>query len=152
MTTTVHGLAELAELAGADLGHTDWVRLTPELMRGFGVATANPASAHGQDADAHDGPYGFAVVDGFHTLALAGVLFDRLLEVRDIRMTVIYGVNKLRFPAPVPTGGQVRLAAAVGAAEPMDSGCVQLVAECAMELAEAEKPACVGSIVYRFYT
>ncbi|SEP52397.1 MaoC/PaaZ C-terminal domain-containing protein [Amycolatopsis saalfeldensis] len=151
MTTTVPGLAGLTGLAGMDLGRTAWVRLTPDLVRGFGVATANPASSHSPDADAHDGPYGFAVVDGFHTLALAGMLFDRLLEVRDIRMTVIYGVNKLRFPAPVPVGGQVRLAAAIGTVESMGGGCVQLVADCAMEMPEAEKPACAGSIVYRFY-
>lgn len=156
MTTTVHGPAGVAALAGTDLGHTEWVRVDGDRVASFAHATDGHTDAHG------DGPLGGPVADGFHTLGLVGTLVDRLLEFRDIRMNVIYGVNRVRLPGPVPVGARVRLHAEVGEVraigEPSDAtdatevpAAVEMLVNATVEVEDEPKPACVAQVVYRIY-
>ena len=79
-------------------------------------------------------------------------LFAELLQVTGISMGINYGVNKVRFPAPVPVGGKIRLAAVIASAEPVgDGGAVQLTADFTVELDGGTKPACVAQAIYRYY-
>ncbi|MGV4926835.1 MaoC family dehydratase (plasmid) [Streptomyces sp. BHT-5-2] len=151
MTTTVHGLAELAGLAGTDLGRTPWVPVDQAQVAAFAHAT------HGRthDCDATEEgsapPLGGPVADGFHTLGLVGTLVDRLLEFQEIRMNVIYGVNRLRLPSPVPVGARVRLHAVVGTVAEVRGGAMEMLVDATVEVEGDPKPACVAQVVYRIY-
>ncbi|WP_043263088.1 MaoC/PaaZ C-terminal domain-containing protein [Streptomyces sp. CT34] len=149
MTTTVHGLAELAGLAGTDLGRTPWVPVDREHVAAFAHATHGHPHPAGEDGG--DAPLGGPVADGFHTLGLVGTLVDRLLEFREIRMNVIYGVNRLRLPGPLPVGARVRLHAEVGAVTEVRGGGMEMLVYATVEVAGRPKPACVAEVVYRIY-
>ncbi|WP_216216964.1 MaoC/PaaZ C-terminal domain-containing protein [Amycolatopsis aidingensis] len=146
MTTTARGLTGISELAGKDLGHTEWTPVGPDRAASF---------AHATDAGTHDptdeGPLGGPVADGFHTLGLVGTLFDRLLRLADIRMNLIYGVNRVRFPAPVPLGASVRLHATIAEVTELEGGGLSMLVDATLELAGETKPACVAQVVYRVY-
>ncbi|MGI8447205.1 MAG: MaoC family dehydratase, partial [Streptosporangiaceae bacterium] len=79
-------------------------------------------------------------------------LFGELLEVTGISMGINYGLNKVRFPAPVPVGAKIRLAAVIAAVEPVGDGqAVQLTADFTVEVDGGAKPACVAQAIYRYY-
>ena len=79
-------------------------------------------------------------------------LFAELLQVTGVSMTINYGLNKVRFPAPVPVGAKIRLAAVVAAAEPVGDGqAVQLTADLTVEVDGGARPACVAQGIYRYY-
>lgn len=96
-------------------------------------------------------PAGGPVADGFHTLGLVGTLVDRLLEFQEIRMNVIYGVNRVRLPSPVPVGALVRLHAEVGTVTEVRGGAMEMLVSATVEVEGEPKPACVAEIVYRIY-
>lgn len=145
MTTTVHGLSEIKALAGRDLGHTDWVVLDRGRVASFAHATDATVHEPGDDA-----PLGGPVADGFHTLGLVGTLADRLLVFQDIRLNLIYGVNRVRFPSPVPIDAALRLHAAIGEVAEIEGG-VSLLIDATLELRGTTKPACVAQVAYRIY-
>jgi acyl dehydratase len=98
------------------------------------------------------GPFGGTIAHGYLTLSMVIPLFAELLEVTGISMTINYGLNKVRFPAPVPVGAKIRLAAVVAAVEPVGGGAaVQLTADFTVELDGGTKPACVAQGIYRYY-
>jgi acyl dehydratase len=78
-------------------------------------------------------------------------LFGELLEVSGVSMAINYGLNKVRFPAPVPVGSRIRLAAALGAVEDAGVNAVQVVADFTIEVEGGAKPACVAQAIYRYY-
>lgn len=150
MTTTVHGVAAVPALAGTDLGCTDWVAMSPQRVQTFSQITDAPRADH--TAAAHDaGPYGAPVADGFLTLSLVGTLFDRLLHVDGITMTVIYGLNRVRLPHPVKVGDQIRLHAVIERVTAVSGNGVEIESQCTVEIDGVSKPACVASILHRVY-
>ena len=101
---------------------------------------------------AADGPFGGTIAHGYLTLSMVIPLFAELLEVTGISMAINYGLNKVRFPAPVPVGAKIRLAASVAVAEPVAGGsAVQLTADVTVEVDGGTKPACVAQAIYRYY-
>lgn len=151
MTTTVRGLAGVAELAGSDLGSTPWVPVHQEHAAAFAHATHGHTHADHADEEGSGPPLGGPVADGFHTLGLVGTLVDRLLEFQEIRMNVIYGVNRVRLPSPVPVSARVRLHAEVGTVTEVRGGAMEMLVSATVESEGASKPACVAEIVYRIY-
>ena len=152
MSTVVNGLEEITALAGADLGRTGWTEVTQERVNLFADATGDHQWIHVDPARAAAGPFGGTIAHGYLTLSMVIPLFTELLEVTGISMTINYGLNKVRFPAPVPVGAKIRLAVAVAAVEPVgDGGAVQLTADCTIELDGGTKPACVAQAIYRYY-
>jgi len=151
MTTTAHGLDELKALAGADLGHTGWLEITQDRVNAFADATNDHQWIHVDRERAAAGPFGGTIAHGFLTLSLTIPLFSELAEVRGVSAWINYGLNKVRFPAPVPVGAKVRLAAKLGAVEDAGVNAVQVVADLTIEVEGGEKPACVAQAVYRFY-
>ena len=111
MTTTANGLDELTALAGADLGHTSWVQVTQPRVGLFADATGDHQWIHVDPARAATGPFSGTIAHGYLTLSMLVPLFDELLEVTGISMAINYGLNKVRFPTPVPVGSKIRLAA-----------------------------------------
>ena len=114
MTTTANGLDELTALAGADLGHTGWLEVTQARVDMFADATDDHQWIHVDQARAAAGPFGGTIAHGFLTLSMIIPLFSQLLEVTGISMGINYGLNKVRFPTPVPVGSKIRLACAAG--------------------------------------
>ena len=151
MTLTANGLDELKALAGADLGHTGWLEITQDRVNAFADATSDHQWIHVDAEKAAAGPFGGTIAHGYLTLSLVVHLMNELLDVRGVSMGINYGLNKVRFPAPVPVGSKVRLAAQVGAVEDAGVNAVQAVVDVTVELAGSEKPACAAQTVFRYY-
>jgi acyl dehydratase len=151
MTTIMNGLDELKAQAGADLGSTGWLEVTQERVNTFADATGDHQWIHVDPQRAAAGPFGSTIAHGYLTLSMVIPLFGELLEVRGISMAINYGLNKVRFPTPVPVGSRIRLAAALGAVEDAGVNAVQVVADFAIEVEGEAKPACVAQAIYRYY-
>jgi acyl dehydratase len=151
MTATANGLDELKALAGTDLGHTRWLEITQERVDTFADATDDHQWIHVDRERAAAGPFGGTIAHGFLTLSLIIPLFSELLEVKGVSMEINYGLNRVRFPAPVPVGSRIRMAAQLGAAEDAGVNAVQAVVDFTIEVEGGDKPACVAQGVYRYY-
>jgi acyl dehydratase len=151
MTVIANGLDELKALAGTDLGSTGWLEITQDRVNAFAEATGDHQWIHVDTERAAAGPFGGTIAHGYLTLSLVVHLLNELVEVRGVSMGINYGLNKVRFPAPVPVGSKVRLAAQVGAVEDAGVNAVQAVMDCTVELQGSEKPACAAQAVLRYY-
>ncbi|GAB3721772.1 MaoC family dehydratase [Nocardiopsis nanhaiensis] len=149
MPTTVNGIDELRAAAGKDLGHSSWMEVAQERVNTFADATDDHQWIHVDPERAKDSPFGGAIAHGYLTLALLIPLFSEVLVIEGVSVKVNYGLNKVRFIAPVPVGSRVRLAATL--AEVTDvSGGVQVVVDGRMEVEGQERPAAVMQVVLRF--
>ena len=144
-------LAALREATGEQLGYSDWHTVTQEQINAFADATGDHQWIHVDPERAAAGPFGGTIAHGYLTLSMVIPLFSELLEVRGITMGINYGLNKVRFPAPVPVGSRIRLAARLGAVEDAGVNAVQVVADFTMEIEGVAKPACVAQAIYRYY-
>ncbi|HKA98203.1 MAG TPA: MaoC family dehydratase [Streptosporangiaceae bacterium] len=151
MAVTVTGLDELKGMAGSDLGHTGWLEISQDRVDAFADATNDHQWIHVDRERAAAGPFGGTIAHGFLTLSLIIPLFGELLTVRGVSMEINYGLNKVRFPAPVPVGSKIRLAGTLGAVEDAGVNAVQVVVDFTMEIEGGGKPACVAQGVYRYY-
>jgi acyl dehydratase len=148
----VNGLDGLRQLAGVDLGASPWLEITQDRVNTFAAATDDHQWIHVDVERAKAGPFGGTIAHGYLTLALVIPLWTELLGVEGIGMAINYGLNRVRFPAPVPVGSKIRLAARVASVESVASGeAVQLTAVFTVELAGSEKPAAVAEAVYRYF-
>jgi acyl dehydratase len=150
MTTKATGVDELLALSGVDLGRTEWRTITQQQVDTFADATGDHQWIHVDPTRAATGPFGGTIAHGYLTLSLIIPLFGELLVIDGMSMSVNYGLEKVRFPSPVPVGGQIRLAGTVAAVEPVRGG-VQMQLDFTVELAGSDKPACVARAVYRHY-
>ncbi|NUP02778.1 MAG: MaoC family dehydratase [Nonomuraea sp.] len=150
MTRTAHGLDELKALAGADLGRTEWMEITQDRVNTFADATDDHQWIHTDPERAATGPFGGTIAHGYLTLSLVIPLFNQLLEISGIAMSVNYGLDKVRFPSPVRVGAKIRMAGVVTAVEEVQGG-VQMHVTFTVEVDGGGKPACVAQAVYRHY-
>ncbi len=151
MTVIANGLDELKALAGTDLGQTGWLEVTQQRIDTFADATGDHQWIHVDIERAAAGPFGTTIAHGYLTLSLVIPLFGELLEVKGVSMGINYGLNKVRFPAPVPAGSKIRLAARFGAIEDAGVNAVQAMVDFTIEVEGSEKPACVAQALYRYY-
>ncbi|MGP4115041.1 MaoC family dehydratase [Streptomyces sp. 4N509B] len=150
MSLTVNGLDELRRLAGHHLGASAWVRVSQGRINTFADATDDHQWIHTEPERAKDGPFGVPVAHGFLTLSLFIPLFSELLEVRGVTTKVNYGLNRVRFPAPVPVESRLRLVADLASVEDVPGG-VQLAVDGSIEIEGGQKPAAVLQSLTRFY-
>jgi acyl dehydratase len=146
----VTGLDELRTLTGSDLGVSDWMDITQERVDTFAEATGDHQWIHVDVERAARGPFGGTIAHGYLTLALVIPLWTQILRIEGIDMAVNYGLNRVRFPAPVPVGSQVRLHARVSAVDDIRDG-VQLTADFTVQIRDTDKPAAVAQTLYRYY-
>ncbi|MCZ0210115.1 MaoC family dehydratase [Streptomyces achromogenes] len=151
MPTTAHGLDELKSLAGTDLGRTDWREITQDRVNTFADATDDHQWIHTDPERAKAGPFGGPIAHGYLTLSLIIPLFNELLEIDGIAMSVNYGLEKVRFPSPVPVGAKIRLHGVVDSVEDVKGDGVQMRLTFTVEAEGSAKPACVAQAVYRHY-
>ena len=145
-TTTIDGLTGLV---GSELGVSDWLEISQARVNLFADATDDHQWIHVDPARAAACLFGGPIAHGYLTLSLLVPLFGQVLTVTDAGMGVNYGLNKARFPAPVPVGSKIRLRATLAAADPVPGG-VQVSADCLVEIEGGSKPACAAQAVYRF--
>lgn len=147
---TVNGLDELKALVGKDLGHSSWLEITQERVNTFADATGDHQWIHVDVERAKSGPFGGPIAHGYLTLSLVIPLFGELLKVEGVKMGVNYGLEKVRFPHPVPVGSKIRLGATVVSVEDVPGG-TQSTFDFTVEIDGVAKPACVARTVYRQY-
>ncbi|MER7183886.1 MaoC family dehydratase [Streptomyces hyaluromycini] len=150
MTVTVNGLDELKKLAGSDLGTSDWIEVTQDRIDTFADATGDHQWIHVDPERAAAGPFGAPIAHGYLTLSLFIPLFTELLDVQGVTTKVNYGLNKVRFPAPVKAGSRIRLAGRLAEVEEVPGG-VQIVVDGTIEIDGGTKPAAVLQSLSRFY-
>lgn len=148
---TFQSLAELAACVGQDVAVSDWVTITQERINGFADVTGDHQWIHVDAERAKAGPFGAPIAHGYLTLSLLPVFFDSALAVQGVRMGVNYGLNKVRFPAPVPVGSRLQGEFRLTACEPVDRGGLQLTAEVTIRREGSDKPVCVAESVSRRY-
>jgi acyl dehydratase len=146
----VSGLDGLRKLAGVDLGPSSWLEIAQDQVNMFADATGDHQWIHVDPERARSGPFGQTIAHGYLTLALLIPLWTEVLMIEDIRLAVNYGLNRVRFPAPVPVGSAVRLRAHVEAVDEVRDG-VQLTVDFTVEVRGADKPAVVAQAVYRYH-
>ena len=149
MTTTVDTLADLTALVGRDLGASSWVQIDQSRIDTFAAATDDHQWLHVDPERAKDGPFGTTIAHGYLTLSLLAPLWTEILEVREVSTKVNYGLNKVRFPAPVPVGSKLRATARLAALEPIPGG-AQLTVDATVECDGSDKPVCVAQLLLRF--
>jgi acyl dehydratase len=146
MTTTLT-LEELEQGGERDLGTTDWVTLDQARINLFAEATGDHQWIHVDPELAAQGPFGGTIAHGYLSLSLLPGLLSEVMTVEGARMGINYGIDRVRFTAPVPVDSQVRLKAKLVSAERRGEGVLyKLGVE--VEIRDAEKPALVGEVLY----
>jgi len=144
-------LADLQALVGQEIATSDWITVTQERIQLFADATGDHQWIHVDPERAKAGPFGTTIAHGFLTLSLLPEMGASAFEVRDTRMGVNYGLNRVRFPAPVPCGSRLRGHFKLAKFEPHDGG-AQLTFEVRMEREGSDKPVCIAESVARRFT
>jgi acyl dehydratase len=143
-------LAELDALVGQEIGVSDWLLVDQQRIQRFAEATEDRQWIHTDPARAAAGPFGGPIAHGFLTLSLLPVFFETGFQVGDTRMGVNYGLNKVRFPAPVPVDSRLRGRFKLLSYQPIDGG-AQLAVEVTVEREGQAKPVCVAESLTRRY-
>jgi acyl dehydratase len=151
MSVTATGIDGLKALAGTDLGHTDWMQVTQDRVDTFADATDDHQWIHVDPEKARTGPFKTTIAHGYLTLSLIIPLFNDLLTINGIGMSLNYGLNKVRFPSPVPVGAKIRLRGTVAGVTDVKGNGVEMVLDFTVETDSGDKPACVAQAVYRHY-
>jgi acyl dehydratase len=145
---TFETIAEMAQLVGQEIGLSEWITVTQERIQLFADATNDHQWIHVDVERAKAGPFGTTIAHGFLTLSLLPEMAASAFGVREARMGVNYGLNKVRFPAPVPSGSRIRGRFKLLAYEPLDGG-AQMTIQVTMEREGSDKPVCIAESIGR---
>ena len=151
MTTTITGLDQLKEAEGRELGTSDWHEVTQKDIDTFADVTGDHQWIHIDVERAKaESPFGGPIAHGYLTLSLIIPMYSEVLTVTDAKMGVNYGLNKVRFPAPVPVGSKVRLTATLKDVEEVAGG-LQLTIAGVIEAEGGTKPVAIAEPIFRVY-
>ena len=144
----INGLDELDALAGTELGASDWLAITQDMIDRFADVTLDPQWIH-VDADraARESPYGTTIAHGFLTLSLIPHFRQQIAEVRGVARAINYGVNKVRFPSAVRRDVRVRGVETLLTTTRVAAGTIRLTSRFVVEVEGETKPACVAETV-----
>jgi acyl dehydratase len=144
-------LSDLTALVGQEIAVSNWVTVTQEQVNQFAEATGDHQWIHVDVPRATAGPFGAPIAHGFLTLSMLPRFFDDAINVQESGMSVNYGLNKVRFMAPVTVGSRLRARMRLASSDPIDNNGVQLVWDVVVEKEGATKPVCVAQTVARRY-
>lgn len=145
------GLDELQALIGQEVGVSPWTEIDQARIDAFADATGDHQWIHVDvERCRRESPFGTPVAHGFLTLSLISGMYDQAVRLNGARLVVNYGLNKVRFPAPVPVGSRVRARMTLTAIAPFDGG-AQLEWEVLMERDGGERPVCAAELLVRRY-
>jgi acyl dehydratase len=145
---SVHGLDELTTLAGTELGPGDWWEITQDRVDRFADASGDHQWIHVDVERARTGAFAGTIAHGYLTVSLLAPMWSQLLRIDGIGMGVNYGLNKVRFPAPLPVGSKIRLRARVEAAR---EAAGDLTVAMTVERDGGAKPVAVAEAIYRHF-
>ena len=143
-------IADMEALVGQEVGVSEWITVTQERIQLFADATNDHQWIHVDSERAKAGPFGTTIAHGFLTLSLLPEMAASAFGVREARMGVNYGLNKVRFPAPVPSGSRLRGRFKLIGYEPLEGG-AQLTVQVTMEREGSDKPVCIAESIARRY-
>lgn len=143
--------ADVESLVGQNIGSTEWMKITQERINTFADATDDPQWIHVDPERAKSGPFGTTIAHGYLTLSLIVPMFTALLDVEDVTTKVNYGLNKVRFPAPVPVDSNVRLTVSIVDVQTTKDGGKEITWDGTVEIEGSGRPALVAQPVFRFY-
>jgi len=144
-------LAELAACVGQEVAVSAWVTITQAQVNQFADATGDHQWIHVDPDRARAGPFGAPIAHGFLTLSLLPRFFESAFDVRGSSMGVNYGLNRVRFTAPVPVGSRLRARMTLLSAEPIAGDGLQMTWSVAVEREGSDKPVCVAESLVRRY-
>lgn len=142
--------AELDALVGQELGASQWVEVTQEMIDGFADVTNDHQWIHVDVERAKTGPFGATIAHGYLTLSLVSSFMPQIFEVRGFEFAVNYGTNKVRFPAPVKVGARIRGGAEVVSVEEAKGGILSVV-RVTVEVEGEDRPACIAETVSLYF-
>ncbi|WP_217136199.1 MaoC family dehydratase [Leucobacter chinensis] len=140
------GAAALEAAAGDDLGFSAWHTIDQARIDAFAETTNDRQWIHVDPERAAETPAGSTIAHGYLTLSLISAMLGELYRIEGVTMLLNYGLNRVRFPAPVPVGSRVRAHGRIASVEPSDRG-VQIVFAVTIEIEGADRPACVAEPV-----
>lgn len=144
-------LAELPPLVGQELAVSEWITITQDQVDQFAQATGDHQWIHVDVERAKAGPFGGPIAHGFLTLSLIPRFFESALEIRNTRMGVNYGLNRVRFTAPVPVGSRLRATLKLMDCQPVTGNGMQMTWGVTVEREGGDKPVCVAESITRRY-
>ena len=150
MPTIFKAPAELAGAVGRHLGYSEWLEITQDRINLFADATGDHQWIHVDPARAKQGPFGATIAHGYLTLSLVSFFLPQIMQVQNISMGINYGVDKVRFPAPVPVGSRVRGGGELVKVEEVKGGAVQSTVRVTVEIERGDRPACVVDTISRW--
>ncbi len=150
MSKTFDTLAGLAACVGQEVAVTDWFTVTQQHIDQFAAATGDHQWIHVDPERAKAGPFGATIAHGYLTLSMLAGFLGGVVQVRDVRMGVNYGLNKVRFMAPVPVGSRLRARQTLLGAQPLEGG-MQLAWRTTVEREGADKPVCVAEPLAQYF-
>ena len=148
---TFQTIADLTACIGQVVAVSDWITITQQQVNLFADATGDHQWIHVNPEKAAAGPFGGPIAHGFLTLSLLPKFFESSFEIVGSRMGVNYGLNKVRFTAPVPVGSRLRASMKLLASEPITNDGVQMTWEVTVEREGSDKPVCVAESLVRRY-
>ena len=147
----IASLQELSTLIGTEVAVSDWIEITQQRVNTFADATSDHQWIHVDvERCKRESPFGGPVAHGFLTLSLLPAMFENAIRMLDVKMALNYGLNKVRFPAPVPVGSRLRVRLTLASVEEIEGG-AQLVWSVAVECEGSPRPVCVAEFVMRRY-
>ena len=150
MATTVNGIDEVRALIGETIGPSDWREVTQEVIDKFAEVSGDHQWIHVDVERAKtESPFGVTIAHGNLTLSMIDGFRDSLFRSEGFKMGVNYGWNKVRFPAPVPSGSRIRASLETMSVDEVGGGWYQLVQKWTVEAEGTEKPVCVAESVVR---
>ena len=147
---TITGLDQLKKAEGDDLGTSDWHEVTQAAINDFADVTGDHQWIHVDVERAKETPFGGTIAHGYYTLSLAPSLGEQIFALDGFAFAVNYGLNRVRFPAPLPVGSRVRMHAKLKSLEDVPGG-AQMTMELTFEREDGDKPVCVAETLARVY-
>jgi acyl dehydratase len=147
---TIQGLDDLKGAKGEDLGTSGWHEVTQKDIDAFADVTGDHQWIHVDPDRARQTPFGGTIAHGYYTLSLAPKFSEQIYAIEGFAFAINYGLNRVRFPAPLPVGSKVRMHAKLKELEEIEGG-AQLTVEVTFEREGGEKPVCVAETLARVY-
>ena len=146
----ISSIEEAIDAVGEEFGVSDWITVDQDRIDGFAGVTGDHQWIHVDAERARtESPYGSTIAHGFLTLSLIPALSKASYRVENAKMGINYGLNRVRFLAPVPVGSRVRVRSELADARKVDDTTVDLIVRHTVELDSSEKPAAVAELIAR---
>jgi acyl dehydratase len=144
-------LSDLKHHAGQEIAVTDWLQITQERVQQFADATGDHQWIHlDTERAAKESPYGGTIAHGFLTLSLLSQFMQQALQITGLRMAINYGLNRVRFPAAVTVGSEIRARFTLASLKDVEGG-VEVVYQATLQANGVEKPCCIAEWIVRYY-